>query len=247
MGKKISIITISYNSEKEIADTIQSVLDQSSPVYEYFIIDGVSEDRTVAVAESYREQMEQKGIRYRIVSEPDEGIYDAMNKGIRMVTGDVIGLINSGDKYRPEAAETAARIMEETDSGIVFSDICIHKANGEQFVKKARVRKYETSRDWNHPTMFVRADLYRRFPFRNKGIHDDYGFYLRMKKKGVKVVSTGKVTADFYMGGASNKKDFQEAVQRIRDRYQWCYLVNGYSKWYLLECILIEAGKWILG
>lgn len=247
MGKRVSIITISYNSEASIAATIESVLAQSGPVYEYLIIDGASTDRSVEIAESYRAQMEEKGISYRVVSEPDGGIYDAMNKGIRLAEGEIIGLINSSDKYRQDTVQTAIETFENTGCGILFADICIHKANGEHFVKKARLRSFETSRDWNHPTMFVRADLYKKYPFRNKGIHDDYGFYLRMKKKGVKIVTVDKVLADFYMGGKSNEKRVSDAVQRIRDRYQWCYLINGYSKWYLVECILIEAGKWILG
>ena len=89
---KVSIITVSYNSEKTIAHTIESVLAQTYDDIEYWIIDGKSSDGSVALAESYCNAMEQKGIIYHILSEPDGGIYDAMNKGIRLATGDVIGI-----------------------------------------------------------------------------------------------------------------------------------------------------------
>lgn len=91
---KITIITITYNSEKTIARTMESVLSQSmleksngEDSVEYLLIDGKSSDITVAVAESFRSRMEAKGIELRILSEKDKGIYDAMNKGIRQATG----------------------------------------------------------------------------------------------------------------------------------------------------------------
>ena len=106
MHKTVSIVTVTYNSEETLGATMESVLGQTCTEIEYLIVDGASTDGTVAVAESYRERMERKGIRLRIVSEKDRGIYDAMNKGIRMATGDVIGILNSDDWYEPDAVET---------------------------------------------------------------------------------------------------------------------------------------------
>ena len=117
--RTVSIITVTYNSEKTIVRTMESVLAQTyltltqgskgspTPLIEYLVVDGASKDRTVEIAESFRVRMEEAGIRLRIQSEPDHGIYDAMNKGIRMATGDIIGIINSDDWYEPEAVETA--------------------------------------------------------------------------------------------------------------------------------------------
>lgn len=244
---KISVITVAYNSETGIGTTIESVLHQTYSDMEYLIIDGQSSDRTVEIAESYRAQLEGRGITYRVISRRDNGIYDAMNMGIRLAEGDVIGLLNSEDSYEPDALKTVAQTFEQTGCELMFANIRIHKPNGSSFVKKARLRKFETSRDWNHPTTFVRADIYKANPFLCQGIHDDYGFFLRMKRQGRRIVTVDKVLADFRLGGTSNRKDFKTACKRIRDRYKYCYRINGYSRWYLVECIVIEAAKMILG
>lgn len=248
---KLTVITIAYNSEGDISRTIESVLAQEqgdTPFdMEYLIIDGASSDDTVAVAESYIPAMESRGITYRISSEPDTGIYDAMNKGIRLATGDVIGILNSGDWYEPITAATAADTFAGTGCDLMYANIRMHKTDGTTFVKKARQRRFQTSRDWNHPTTFVRAQLYKQYPFRCLGIHDDYGFFLQMRRQGRRIVTVDETLADFVMGGASNRKDFKAARKRIMDRYQYCYRINGYSRLYMLECVAIEAAKLILG
>ncbi|MCI5953614.1 MAG: glycosyltransferase [Lachnospiraceae bacterium] len=247
MAETVSIVTVTYNSEKTLEITMESVLTQTYDRIEYLIIDGASSDGTVSLAESYRERMEQKGICLRIVSEPDSGIYDAMNKGIQLAEGDIIGILNSNDWYEPDTVETVVKEFAQENCDLLFANIRMHKRDGSSFVKKARIRSFQTSRDWNHPTMFVRADVYKSHPFRNKGIHDDYGCYLQIAKEGYRMITLDKVLANFRMGGVSNHKSLKEAVQRIKDRYRWCYRVNGYSRWYLLECIAIEAAKMLLG
>lgn len=247
---KISVITVTYNSEKSIEATIESVLAQElseTLMVEYLIIDGKSGDGTVAKAESYRGRLKEKGIDFRIVSEPDDGIYDAMNKGIRLAEGDIIGLLNSEDSFEPDALRTVEETFERTGCELMFANIRIYRHDGSSFVKRARLRRFQTSRDWNHPTTFVRADVYKANPFRNLGIHDDYGFFLQMKRQNRKIVTVDKVLANFHMGGSSNKKDFRAAKKRIMDRYKYCYRINGYSRWYMVECIAIEAAKMLLG
>lgn len=247
MPETVSIITVAYNSQETITGTMESVLRQTGGDLEYLVIDGGSGDRTVEIAESFRARMEEKGIRLRIVSEPDDGIYDAMNKGIRLATGSIIGILNSDDWYEPDAVETVRETFRQSGCDLMFGDIRIHRADGSSFIKKARLRRFQTSRDWNHPTMFVRAKIYKSHPFRNQGIHDDYGCYLQMRKEGLQVALAGQVLANFRMGGASNRKSLKAALQRIRDRYRWCYRANGYSRWYLAECVAIEMAKMVLG
>lgn len=185
---KLTVITIAYNSAEYIGRTIESVLaqKQGDALYtlEYLIIDGASSDDTVAVAESYIPAMESRGIEYRISSEPDSGIYDAMNKGIARATGDIIGILNSGDWYEPIAAQVAADTFTGTGCDLMYANIRMHTADGNTFIKRARQRWFQTSRDWNHPTTFVRAQLYQQYPFRCLGIHDDYGFFCRCGGRG---------------------------------------------------------------
>ncbi len=263
---KISVITVAYNSEKFIGKTIESVLgqrmaevpDASAPLgadgqaaprfeMEYIIIDGGSKDNTVQTAENYRARLEERGIIFRVYSEPDKGIYDAMNKGIRLAEGDVIGILNSDDWYEPDTLQTVADTFAAEQCELMYANIRMHKADGDTFIKKARMRKFQTSRDWNHPTTFVEAKLYKKYPFRDLGIHDDYGFYLQMKRQNRKIVIVDKVLANFRMGGVSNRKDVKAAGKRIMDRYRYCYRINGYSRWYMIECVAMEAAKMICG
>lgn len=244
---KVSIITVSYNSEKTIKKTIESVLAQTYSDIEYWLIDGKSSDGTITIAEQYRKQLEERGIEYHIISEPDEGIYDAMNKGIRFAGGDIIGILNSDDWYEPETVQIAADTFYREDCDLMYGNIRMHRADGSTFIKRARMRNFQTSRDWNHPTTFVKSKWYKKYPFRNLGIHDDYAFFLQMKKQNKKIVIVDRVLANFHMGGVSNHKDIRTAVRRIRDRYRYCYRMNGYSRWYLVECVAIEAAKFLLG
>lgn len=246
MEPLVTIVTVAFNSEKTIEKTIKSVLNQTYPKIEYLIIDGKSDDQTVEIAKTYEEQALKKGYSYRIVSEKDRGIYDAMNKGIALAKGEIMGFINSDDWYEKDAVALSVKTMLKKQCDITFGDIAIHKADGSRIVKRAKLSRYETSRHWNHPTMFVKTSVYRDFPFRQKGIHDDYGAYLAMKKAGKKVEAVHRVLANFSMGGASNKRSLKLSVKRIKDRYG-CYRDNGYGRWYFLECILMEAGKFILG
>ncbi len=246
MEPLVTIVTVAFNSEKTIEKTIKSVLNQTYPKIEYLIIDGKSGDQTVEIAKTYEEQALKKGYSYRIVSEKDRGIYDAMNKGIALAKGEIMGFINSDDWYEKDAVALSVKTMLKKQCDITFGDIAIHKADGSRIVKRAKLSRYETSRHWNHPTMFVKTSVYRAFPFRQKGIHDDYGAYLAMKKAGKKVEAVHRVLANFSMGGASNKRSLKLSVKRIKDRYG-CYRDNGYGRWYFLECILMEAGKFILG
>ncbi|MBR4413268.1 MAG: glycosyltransferase, partial [Lachnospiraceae bacterium] len=185
---RVSIITICFNSEAVIKKTIESVLGQTYTDIEYLIIDGASKDKTVEIAESYRNSFEEKGIDYKIFSEPDKGIYDAMNKGIAKATGELVGLINSGDFYEPQMVETAVKSFEEKPYDIFYADINLIKDNGQIIVKKSKYDKLPTSRHWNHPTMVVRKAYYDEIgTYKCVGIHDDFEFFLRARKKNARI------------------------------------------------------------
>lgn len=242
----ISVITVCYNSADTIRKTIESVLNQTYPEVEYLIIDGLSQDGTVTVAEEYAEKFAEKGYAYRIISEKDKGIYDAMNKGIRLATGDIVGIINSSDWYEKECLKTVAESYEKDPFDLFYADINLIKENGQIIVKHSKHDRFPTSRHWNHPTTFVTKKTYDELgTFKCEGLHDDFDFLLRCRKSGKKAVIVNKVLADFTVGGASNKKDLKLSRKRYKDRLK-CYTDNGYSKLYAVECVAIEVAKWIL-
>lgn len=242
----VSIVTVCYNSEGTVRTAIESVLNQTYDKIEYLIIDGASSDNTVAVAEEYREKFEARGYEYRIVSEKDNGIYDAMNKGIGMAKGEIIGLINSDDWYEPIAVETAVNTYKEEQYDLFYADINIVKANGQVVVKKSKKDRLPTSRHWNHPTSFVTKKTYEELgAFRCEGIHDDFDLFLRIRRAKKKIVIKNVVLANFRIGGTSNDKTLKKCVRRCKDRYR-CYRNNKYSPLYFFECAAIEAAKFIL-
>lgn len=158
---KISLITVSYNSAATIEDTIKSVLRQTHPDIEYVIVDGNSKDNTVQIIKSY------EGKIAKWLSEPDRGIYDGMNKALKMVTGEVVGMINSDDYYSAEnIIEQVAKAFEDENVDAIFGDLVFVDRNDTSRV----VRKY-SSRNWHpgkfgrgfmpaHPTFFVRRKFY---------------------------------------------------------------------------------------
>jgi glycosyltransferase involved in cell wall biosynthesis len=243
----VSIITVCYNSEETIKDTIESVLNQTYTDIEYLVIDGLSKDNTVGIAESYISVFRQKGIQYHISSEKDSGIYDAMNKGIKMSSGEIIGIINSDDWYEPNAVQTIVNAYKKSYFDMFYADIRLLKKNGDAIIKHSKMDKFVTSRHWNHPTSFVTKKTYNELGcFKCKGIHDDFDFFLRVRKSGKKICIVNIVLANFRAGGTSNDKSLEKAKQRIRDRYR-IYRENGYGRIYLIECLAIEIAKFLIG
>ena len=240
----ISIITVCCNAESTIKETIESVLHQTYDSIEYIIIDGASRDDTVRIAESYREQFEKRGFSYRIYSEKDNGIYDAMNKGISKATGEIVGIINADDWYEPDACEQMAEKYAAEPFDLCFADIRMHMNGGQTFIKKARLRNYVTSRDWNHPTQFVRRELYDKYRFRCRNISDDMELYFRIRKAGYRIAVIHRTLANFRMGGVSSKIPISEVWTRIKRRYE-IYRENGYSVFYIFECVGFELIKYL--
>lgn len=241
----VSITTVTHNSGKTLARTIESVLNQTYRPVEYLIIDGLSNDRTVEIAESYREEFAARGIDYKIVSEADRGMYDAINKGIRLSRGAVIGNINSDDWYEPDAVEKAVRFMEQSGCDYMYADLHMVKADGSGFVKRAKLQRLATSRGWNHPTQFARRELHLRYPYKLESLHDDFDFFLKVRKSDCRIGVLNETLANFTMEGISHERKLKAVFSRGKSRYR-IYRNNGYGRWYLLECILIEGAKFVL-
>lgn len=167
---KISIVTISYNSALTIRDTIESVLSQTYPNLEYIIVDGASSDNTVAIISEYESRFNG---RLRWVSEPDNGLYDAMNKGIRMATGQLVGILNSDDFYhRNDSIEIVANSFIDKRLKAVFADVrFVTPDNLEKTVRYYSSAKFSPKRFRfgfmpAHPTFFT----YKKY-------FDKYGYY----------------------------------------------------------------------
>lgn len=248
---KVSIITPSFQSSKTIRDTLESILRQTYGKIEYILIDGGSTDGTLEIAKQYEEKFLQKGYEIQIFSEKDAGIYDGMNKGIAKASGEIVGIINSDDWYEDNAIERVVQTYHETKFDMFYADLRMWSQKDDQtwkekLIKHARYRKLAVSRDWNHPTTFIRRSVYQQYHYKLESLHDDWDLVLRIRKAGYKIVVLPEVLANFRMNGTSHERKLAKVLERVRARYR-IYRNNGYSRWYLADCILIEVVKWIAG
>lgn len=240
---KISIITVSFNSASTISETIEHVLNQTYDNYEYVIIDGLSTDNTVEIVESYAEKFAEKGVSFKVISEKDNGIYDAMNKGISLTDGELVGIINSDDYYNDDTLEKVADFFGETQFDIMYADLRIFGGKKE-YIKRSSLGKKFTTRHWNHPTTFVTRKVYDDIRYANESIYDDLNFMLSARSRGYKICVLNEVLANFRLGGVSNKKSWKKCRERIKLRNR-IYKNNG-CKGYKLDNFITEFVKYIL-
>lgn len=215
---KVSIITPCFNSEKKIRQTIESVLNQTYKNIEYIIIDGASNDGTLDIIKEYVPRFDG---RMKYVSEPDKGIYNAMNKGIRMSTGELIGIVNSDDFYEPQIVE---RMVHSRIDGVyqVIYSYCKILNNKDKIINIETNSHYDLDR-WMipHVTCFVSRDTYRRYGMfiETWRISADYELMLRYRKRGVVFTQIEEELASFRLGGVSRRKDWRLENAVIRKRY----------------------------
>lgn len=206
---KISLITISYNSESSIRDTIESVLMQDYDDIEYIVVDGNSKDRTMEIVGSYGNRIS------KTVSEPDKGLYDALNKGIGMASGDVVGFIHSDDILAgPGIISLIARTFEEQNTDSVYGDlIYVYKNDTSRVLRYWKAGKFSRSRIKNgwmppHPSFYVKREVYEKYggfdiSFR---IAADYDSILRfLGKQKITTAYIPEVLVKMRVGGESNK------------------------------------------
>ena len=204
---KISIITITFNSAKTLLRALESVQSQTYKDIEHVIVDGASTDGTRELIEAYAKK--HKNVRW--VSEPDEGIYNALNKGIRMATGDAIGFLHSDDVfYSTDSVAHIARALQEEGVQVVYGDL--QYCNGEKVVRRwksndfnPRALKY----GWMppHPTVYVRREVYQEVGEYDEWfrISADYDMMLRIFTAGYRSRYLPEVLVSMEVGGASNK------------------------------------------
>lgn len=163
---KVSIITVTYNSAATLKDTIESVASQDYPNIEYIIVDGNSKDATQDIIRS------QNGTVSKWISEPDQGLYDAMNKGIRMATGDVVGIINSDDFYhRSDSISQVVHTFQEFGVDSVYADVrFVHPDNLDKTIryyssKNFSLRSFKVGKIPAHPTFFTYKANFEKFGY----------------------------------------------------------------------------------
>lgn len=162
---KISIVTVVYNGEKHIEQAIQSVLGQSYDNIEYIIIDGCSTDRTLDIIQRYEDRI------YYWISEPDHGIYDAMNKGIKFATGEYLAFLNADDWYSDRAIVTVASLLNQFQQkpAFVFANVDMYDDQNEKlYTFKANMKKFKVMMPFGHPTLFIQTHILKKIWFDNR-------------------------------------------------------------------------------
>ena len=229
---KVSVITVTWNSGATLRDTLESVLRQTYLDIEHIIVDGGSTDNTMELVREYEPRYHG---RLRYVSEPDKGIYDAMNKGIRMATGDIIGILNSDDFYTSsDIVEILAGELKENHVDAVYGDI--HYVDGKDLDKSIRYYSSAGFRRWKlllgfmpaHPSFYCRKETYERFGlFRTSyKVAADFENLLRLiyvGKISIKYIPKDCVTMRIggasTSGWASHKRIMADHVRAYRENH----------------------------
>ncbi len=242
----VTIISVAYNSGKTIARTIESVLNQTYGNIEYIIVDGASKDDTVQVARQYQQAFDARpGRSLTILSEPDKGMYDALNKGARMAHGVLVGQINTDDWYEPDAVETMVRFYEKEHYDAAWGSIRIKKPTGDM-IKHAKIGKLWTTSGWCHPGMFSRRETLLEFPYPLESMYDDFDYITAVYRSGKKVRTLDQVISNFSFGGMSTQKRLKEVFRRTNITYR-IYRKYGMSRLYWLHKFAVEFAKFLLG
>lgn len=226
---KVTIITATYNSAATVRDTIESVLSQNYKDIEYLIIDGGSTDGTLEIVKGYGERIA------RVVSEADKGIYDALNRGIALATGDVVGILNSDDFYSDNniiSMVVDTLVLRNVDS--CYGDLVyVDAVDTSKVVRRWRSGKFSPHkffRGWMppHPAFFVRKNVYDKYGVFNLqlGTAADYEIMLRfLLKYGITTDYIPHVLVRMRTGGVSNATVINRLRANHYDRVAW--RVNG--------------------
>lgn len=226
---KISIITITYNSAATIEETLLSVINQSYKDIEYIIVDGKSTDDTLKIVEKYKDKIS------KILSEKDKGLYDALNKGIDMATGDVIGILHSDDFYiDSEVIRKYVSVFQLTKADSVYSDLYyVDKTDTNKIIRKWKSGEYSEKSFVNgwmppHPTFFVKKEVYGMFgnfktQFKSAA---DYELMLRfIQRHKISIAYLPEFTVKMRVGGKSNVSLQNRVNANLEDRMAW--KING--------------------
>ncbi len=224
---KVSIITVCYNSIQTLRQTIESVLSQNYPDIEYIIIDGDSTDGTVELIQNYGKRIAQ------FVSEKDQGIYDALNKGISRATGEVVGILHADDFYEHrEVITQVAQALSNQPSDSLYGDLVyVNAKNPDQVIRFWRSGEYRQGVfRWGwmppHPTFFVKKSVYDRYGAFNLRLKSAADYELMLRLLHCKQISTQylpQVLVRMRVGGMSNRSLKNRLHSNREDQLAWKY------------------------
>jgi glycosyltransferase involved in cell wall biosynthesis len=215
MQPKLSVITIVYNNVKDIERTMLSVLNQSYPQLEYIVIDGASKDGTQKVIEKYRDKIT------RYLSEPDHGIYDAMNKGLALATGDYVLFMNSGDEiYSPD---TVTDVFDNQNSAdIYYGETEMYNEKWESQGQRRHCapenfnwRSFKYGMSVGHQAIYIKRSITEPYDLQYK-YSSDIDWIIKAAKKASSIVNTHMYVAKYLVGGMSKKKHFASLQERFK-------------------------------
>ena len=230
---KFTIITCTYQAEKEIERTLRSVLEQTYKDVEHLIMDGASTDATLQLAQTYstESQAQNNGHQVMVTSEPDKGLYDAMNKGLRHATGDYVLFLNAGDTFPSESTLTQVAACAERASvlpGVLYGDTDIVDNEG-RFVRHRRLSPPKQL-SWKsfmqgmvvcHQAFYARTDLAKQVPYQLKYRYSaDVDWCIRVmkmaQKQGLPLCNVQTVVANYLDGGRTEKNHKASLKERFR-------------------------------
>ena len=250
---KISLITITYNSGNTLSTTLESVLHQTYSDIEYILVDGASKDNTVSIIKQYEPLFEG---RMKWISEPDKGLYDAMNKGIRMSTGDIVGILNSDDFFTSNdiLKKNANAFQQDIQLDAVYGDVhFVHPSNLNKCVRYYSSKIFKRSLMKlgfmpAHPSFYIRRKCFEKYGLYKTDykIAADFEFLLRViykKKIRIQYLPIDMVT--MRTGGASTSG--LESHKRIMKEHLRAFRENGiYINAFLLSLRYIYKVKELL-
>lgn len=218
---KFSIITVVFNAENLLAGTIESVFRQSYPHVEYIVVDGASKDNSLKIIQEYAAKMP----HLRWISEPDKGLYDAMNKGLRLATGDFVQFLNAGDwLYAPDTLEKMAALVQP-QTGVLYGETMLvddsriaHGTMSELSTRKCPAhlnwKKYLAGMLVVHQSFIPRRTLAPEYRM-SAGLCADYDWCIEILKKSGENIHVGGIITNYLMGGLSKKRHQQSLQNRF--------------------------------
>jgi glycosyltransferase involved in cell wall biosynthesis len=245
---RISVITVTYNASDHLRDCLDSVREQGVDV-EHILIDGASTDGTLNILDAYKDHLA------HVISEKDEGMYDALNKGVVLATGDVIGILNADDFYfSKDTLSTVLDAFSDEDVDAVYGDLVyVNRNNTEKVVRTWRSGEYQPRKFYHgwmppHPTFFLRRRMYEKYGLFNPelGTAADYELMLRMLlRHDIQAAYIPKILVKMRSGGMSNQSLTNRLKANRMDRKAWT--VNDLSPypWTLWLKPIRKIEQWI--